>query len=153
MKKILLILLLVCLALAYYSPSVANAAQKRTRTAYVSTTSSGVTVIPYVRSDKYALILDFENFTGVTSVYYNMNYTNVSNGIMGGAEGTFTPSKALYTGYYNGKPYIRRELLFGTCSKNVCSLHRAKDLKVTVVTKMKNGKQYTNIINIPNDQL
>ena len=132
-----------------------QAASPRTTTIWAATGEGGVDVVPYVRVDKKALFVDFENFNNtIDHVYYNLNYNRRDNGIKGGVEGSFFPSVAAYSGSYNGKNYIRRELIFGTCSQGVCVYHPAKDVVLTVKTYIKNGKvaQYTKVLSFPQDQ-
>ena len=138
----------------------AFAAPPRTTTVWTTSTQDGVGVIPYVRVDKKALFVDFEGFdTGALAgnieyIYYNLNYTNKNTGVAGGVEGSFLATKDQIYGSYGGKNYARRELVFGTCSKNVCDYHKPKDVKLTVNTKLKTGKiaQYTRVIKISDDQ-
>lgn len=151
-KKIILSLFFLLIASSLVLTPVTNAATNRTNTKWISTNKDGVEVTPYVRVDKKALFIDFEGFNGVEYVYYNFNYTQQDNGVKGGVEGSFIPGKEIYTGYYKGKPYVRYEFPFGSCSKKVCVLHRVKDVKLTVNTKMKNGKHFSKIINLPQDQ-
>jgi hypothetical protein len=130
-------------------------AAPRTTTVWKATSKEGVGITPYVRADKKALFIDFESFLKNTEyIYYNLNYTNKDNGVKGGVEGSFIPNLETYTGYLNGKPYIRKEILFGSCSRKVCKLHKVKDVTLTVNTKMKLGKdaQYTTVLHLPDDQ-
>lgn len=143
--------------LALASSVWAATGSTRTATTWQVAGKGGVGVIPYVGADKKYLWVDFEDkkkFDNVEYVYYNLNYTREGD-VKGGVEGSFVPADSEYTGYYNGVPYFRKQILFGACSKGVCVYYdKVKDVKITVNTKMKTGKidQYTQIITIPNDQ-
>lgn len=152
LKIILPVVLFITLFFLSVLTNNSFASSKRTTTLWTSSSNDGAFATPYVRSDKKALFIDFEEFNGVEYVYYNLNYTNRDNGVRGGVEGSFIPRKEVYSGNFNGKPYVRYEIPFGSCSGKRCVLHRAKDVKLTVNTKMKNGKHYSKIINIPQDQ-
>ena len=132
-----------------------SAAEPRTSTVWSVTGEDGVDVIPYVRADKKALFVDFEGFTNEMGyVYYNLNYNQKASNVKGGVEGSFVPSGVPYTGHYNNVPYIRREILFGSCSKNVCIYHNPKNVTLTVNTQILEGKvaQYTKVLGIADDQ-
>ena len=134
--------------------SAVSAAEPRTSTYWTSTNNDGVDVTPYVRVDKKALFVDFENFDNVAYVYYNLNYINKQNGVKGGVEGSFSHDARLYSGSFNGKNYIRREIIFGSCSSQNCVYHSPKNVILTVNTKMLEGQidQYTKVLSIPDDQ-
>lgn len=151
-KKIILSVFSLLIFSSLFLASSASAATKRTTTLWTSSNNDGAFVTPYIRSDKKALFIDFQEFNGVEYVYYNLNYTNRDNGVKGGVEGSFIPRKEIYNGSIDGKPYVRYEIPFGSCSGKRCVLHRAKDVRLTVNTKMKNGKHYSKVINIPQDQ-
>lgn len=148
-KKISLILVLFVLLLTPISQ--ANADSARTKTKYLSSVKTGVQITPYISADKKNMYIDFEDFNGVEYVYYSLQYTR-SNGVGDMVQGSFIPTKALYSGYFKNKPYIRQSIFFGTCSGNRCIVYKIKDVKLTVNTKMKNGKHYSNVITFPNDQ-
>lgn len=134
--------------------STTHAAQ-RTSTLSTLKGTGGVDVISYVRSDKRALFLDFENFPkNVDHIYYNINYDQKDASVKGGIEGHFFPQTLAYSGEYNGKKYIRREFIFGTCSKNDCVYHKPKNVTVTVRTNVKGAKvvEYTKVLSIPDSQ-
>jgi|SRR3989344_4495941 len=131
-------------------------AASRTGTVY-ETTGQGVDVIPYIRSDTNAIFVDFEhaNFNNIEYIYYNLNYDTDEPAKIRGVEGSFIPSQKPYSGYFNGKPYFRHELLFGTCSKNVCKYDRGtRNVKLTVNTNYLTGSvdQYTKVLTFPQDQ-
>lgn len=130
------------------------AASTRTNTHYTSEGRGGVNVIPYIRPDKKALFIDFENFTNdIDHIYYNLTYKQKWSNTLGGVEGSFFPKNTAWTGSYQGRSYIRKEILFGTCSNKSCVLHNVKDVVLTVKTYLKSGKtaQYTRVVKFPND--
>lgn len=149
-KKLAIASVISTLALTF-AAAIAIAAP-RSSTPWVSTNNDGVSVIPYVRADKKALFVDFENFPANTEyVYYNLNYDNRNTGVKNGVEGSFNPTPNMYTGWYGGHPYVRRQLLFGTCSQGVCVYGHPKNVTLTVNTKLTKGKvsQYSKVIKFP----
>lgn len=130
----------------------------RTQTVWTTSGAGGVDVIPYVRVDKKALFVDFEHsdFDSIDYIYYNLNYDTDEPESKRGVEGTIYPRVTDITAYYEGRPYIRRELVFGTCSQGVCDYYRnPKSMKLTVNTKFFSGKvvEHTEVIGISDDQL
>ena len=110
-------------------------------------------MIPYVSGNRDFSFVDFasKNFSNIAYVYFNFNYNTTAPGTKRGVEGSFVPYYEKFL-EYNGVPYVRRQLLFGTCSKNVCTYDpKPTGVKITVNTKMKSGSvdQYTRIISIP----
>lgn len=141
--------------IAFVPPSQASAAEVRSSTIWTTSGAGGVTVTPYVRSDRKALFIDFDHFTGTMDyVYYNLNYTNKESGQKGGVEGSFLANQVPFTGYYNGLGYVRREVLFGTCSQGICIIHKPKNVMLTVNTHYENSKiaQVTQVVSIPDSQ-
>lgn len=93
------------------------------------TTSYGVTVFPKLRADRKAVIINFAKLQNATSVSYTLVYK--TNGIEEGAGGTVTAETSTAT----------RELLFGTCSRNVCRYHtNITNARLEVQSKLKSGK-------------
>lgn len=83
-----------------------------------------------LRSDRRALIVNFKNLSQVKSLSYTLSYK--AGGISQGVVGTITPKTDT----------AKRELLFGTCSKNVCRYHKnIKEMKLVVTAKFKSGKK------------
>lgn len=136
----------------------AFAASPRTYSTWTTSNAGGVTVIPYVRVDKKGMFVDFEaaNFKNIDSIYYNLNIDTDEPESLRGVEGTFWPRGIAISGYYKNKPYYRRELTFGTCSRDTCTYYRnPHNLKLTVTTKFLTGKlkEHTQVITIPDAQL
>lgn len=95
----------------------------------VVSTGTRLVIKPRLRSDRRALIVNFSNLGVVSSFSYELNYD--SNGIPQGVAGTVTPS---------GEGSTQRELLFGTCSRNVCRYHTGiSGMKFIVTSTLKSG--------------
>jgi len=93
--------------------------------------TSSITASVKFRSDRLAINAAFKNLSVAKSVSYQLTYTG--NGIAQGAGGTVSDLTA--------EPQ-ERELLFGTCSKGVCTYHTGiKNAKFVVTTTLKSGKK------------
>ena len=96
-----------------------------------SSATSGVTTSVKFRADRLAINAAFKNLSIAKSVSYQLTYTG--GGISQGAGGTVSDLTT--------EPQ-ERELLFGTCSKGVCTYHTGiKNAKFVVTTTLKNGKK------------
>lgn len=107
-----------------------------------ATSNDNTRVNVYVRSDQKAFFVDFyvDSTGSSTAYYYNLNYDTDEGGTVRGFEGTFTPTGTTITGYDGGRPYVRRELVLGTCSKSVCKYdHNPRSFKLTVKTTPAGG--------------
>lgn len=94
--------------------------------------SASIGVYPKLRGDRRALTINFTNLQNASSVSYSLYYkTDVQDeGAMGGLN---LKSSATQTS----------ELLFGTCSKNVCRYHTGiKNARLEVSYTTKAGKKY-----------
>jgi hypothetical protein len=129
MKKIQ-ILMIILMSFMFVSGSV-YAVRSRTRqspTTKTVTTGSVYTTVKF-RADRKAVIINFSNMNVANSITYTLSYT--ANGIDQGAQGTITPQ---------GESSTTREVLFGTCSKNVCTYHyNIVNAKLEIRSKLKNG--------------
>lgn len=148
------VLLSFVLLVSPVSAQQAKKPQARTTTVYKQASGSGgVDVFPYLSGDKKTLFIDFEssNLKNVEYIYYNLNYDTSEEGTLRGAESKIVPDPKEFK-TYNGKPYIRKQLLTGTCSKNVCVWHQhPRNIRITVKTKFKNQKvEQTRVYNIEN---
>jgi len=137
--------------------SPVSAVSPRTHTLWtVAGAASGVNVIPYIRIDKRAMFVDFEDkdFSNVRYIYYKLEYE--SDGVTKrGIEGSFVPVSGAWYAYYQGKPYFRKELTLGTVSGEIYYYHNnPHDIKLTVNTNMLSGKieQYTQVLSFPANQ-
>lgn len=135
-KKVLLLILLT----AFFSPSMAEAkvlpqAQKnlpKANPAVKTAKGAGLGVAVKLRADRRALVLNFSNLQNASAVSYLLTYktSTQDEGAMG----------ALNLG---GSNFSSNELLFGTCSKNVCRYHTGiKDAKLDISYTLKTGKKY-----------
>lgn len=94
--------------------------------------TTGIGVSPKLRKDRRALVINFSNLQNATAVSYLLTYkTNIQDeGAMGALNLTGGTSQT-------------SELLFGTCSKNVCKYHTGiKDSKLEISYTLKSGKKY-----------
>lgn len=90
-----------------------------------------ITVFPRLRTDRQALLVTFGNLQNANTVSYTLQYA--TNGQQEGAIGTIT---------LTGLRTAERELLFGTCSKNICRYHtRISNMKFEVTAELKSGKK------------
>lgn len=92
---------------------------------------SGIGVTPRIRADRKALTVYFSNLQNAKNVSYLLTYkaSGQEEGAMGAIN--FTGSQA------------SQELLFGTCSKNICRYHNnIKDARLEVSYTTKAGKKY-----------
>lgn len=90
----------------------------------------GISVSPRLRADRQALLVSFGNLQNARSVTYNLIYQTGEN--EEGAGGTLSSSGNSAT----------RELLFGTCSKNVCRYHKnISNMRFEVTTELSSGKK------------
>lgn len=87
------------------------------------TGSSSVNIIPTFTASRKELYLDFEsaNFSGVTSVEYNLTYEIATSTTLKAISGSFNPTAVQITGTRGTKQYVRRIITLGTCSQSVCS--------------------------------
>ena len=94
--------------------------------------ASGIGIFPGLRADKKALIVNFTNLQNASAVSYALFY---KTGIQDeGAMGALN---------LNGQSGSSNELLFGTCSKNVCRYHTGiKNARLEVSYTLKSGKKY-----------
>lgn len=107
-------------------------AKKGTGAVVKSSGGSGISVSPRMRADRRALNVYFSNLQNATSVSYFLTYkTSTQEEGVGGALSL------------KGGLSQTAELLFGTCSKNVCRYHTGiKDAKLEVNYTTKTGKKY-----------
>ncbi|MCL5676087.1 MAG: hypothetical protein M1120_03090 [Patescibacteria group bacterium] len=83
-----------------------------------------------LRPDRLAALVSLYNLSGIESISYSLTY--YSNGVEQGVSGTIDPL---------GQNSINRELLFGTCSKNVCTYNRnIKNMHLRFVATTKSGR-------------
>lgn len=110
-------------------------AQKSGISAPVKSGSAGISigVYPRLRSDRRALIISFSNLQNAKSVSYSLRYD--TNTQQEGAIGSVNLSTGLSS--------ETEELLFGTCSKGVCTYHAGiKNAHLEISYTLKSGKKY-----------
>lgn len=131
MKKLLFVTALIFL---FYFIDAVHAGKILPQSKSSKTTVSsgtGISVTPKIRSDRQALLIYFGNLQNANSVSYMLIYQ--TNGQQEGAGGSVTASEGNTTS---------RELLFGTCSKNVCRYHQnITNMKLEVTAELKSGKK------------
>ena len=135
MKKLVIFTIVVSFLIFFtksVSAKVLPQAQKGRGTSLVkSSYGTGINVSPKIRDDKKALLVFFSNLQNATSISYSLTY--IANGQQEGAVGSVSPSDG----------NTSRELLFGTCSKNVCRYHtNISNAKLEVSYTSTNGKKY-----------
>lgn len=131
MKKTIIFLILLS-GLAVLTTSPALAKKKLSVGGQTGAGGNVFTVSPRLRGDHLALNIYFGGLNLTNSVSYTLSYT--SSGIAQGVAGTIKPA---------GNS-ISRQLLFGTCSKNVCRYHQnITDMRLVVTSSMKSGKKVT----------
>lgn len=114
------------------SAKVLPQAAKATSKTIAKTTSTGINITPRLKSDRRALIVYFSALQNATSVSYMLTYGTSTQ--QEGAGGSLNLT--------NGSSQTS-ELLFGTCSKGVCTYHRGiKNAKLDVTYALKSGKKY-----------
>lgn len=132
MKKITLsVFLLLAFSLFFLHAMPAEAKKKivRQKSSSYSTSAKKPIISPALRSGRKALIVNFSNLQTASSISYELTYN--SNGTTQGVIGTIAP---------NGQTAISRELLFGTCSKNVCTYHtNIEGMKFVVTSTLTSG--------------
>lgn len=137
----------------YSTSKITKTITGTTKTGWTITGSGEVDVIPYTRSDKHALFLDFEatTFSNITSIYYNLNYDTDNDATLRGGQGTLYPvsNKPSGTDASTGKLYIRREVVFGTCSNGVCNYEtNPRNFRLTVTTTDTSGAKTTSTLSL-----
>lgn len=94
---------------------------------------NNVAVSARLRRDRHALNIYFSNVQKATGVSYTLTYQ--TQGRQEGAGGSIRADEGNSTS---------RELLFGTCSKNVCTYHsNITNMKLEVTGQLINGKTFT----------
>lgn len=104
----------------------------KTNTATKNVKASGITISPKLRADRRALVVYFSNLQNASNVSYMLTYQTYAQdeGAMGALNLT-------------GAANQNTELLFGTCSKNVCRYHTGiKNAKLEISYTTTSGKKY-----------
>lgn len=135
MKKfsILLVILMALIfterADAKVLPQSAKSPARQTVSKSVGTT---IGAYPKLRPDRRALIVNFANLQNAKSVSYMLVYKTAAQ-----------EEAAMGALNLTGRTIDSAELLFGTCSKNVCRYHtNIKNARLEVSYTSKSGKKY-----------
>lgn len=101
---------------------------------------TGISVYPKLRGDRRALIVNYANLQNAINVSYLLTYKQS----LPSSDGkTSTQDEGAMGSLPIGSSSNTTELLFGTCSKNVCRYHTGiKDARLDVTYTSKNGKKY-----------
>ncbi len=134
MKKgagfIITLILLFSLVPEINAAKILPQSKSNTKTVTKQSQGSGISVAPKLRRDRQALLVYFGNLQNAQSVSYMLIYK--TNGQEEGAGGSVNPSLG---------NTANRELLFGTCSKNVCRYHpNITNMIFEVRAQLKSGK-------------
>lgn len=129
MKKFGIILIILISFISISSTAYAVRSRSRQSSTKSAVLPGSVYTTVKFRGDRKAIIINFSNINLANSITYTLSYT--ANGIDQGAQGTITPA---------GESSTTRELLFGTCSKNVCTYHyNIVGAKLEIRSKLKSG--------------
>ncbi|MCX6816810.1 MAG: hypothetical protein NTZ93_03020 [Candidatus Beckwithbacteria bacterium] len=124
MKLRLIVIVIIFLSL--FSASMVLAKKKLVRLPQSTVTSAAKHKL---RADRQALLLVLDDMTKATSVTYNLTY--VADNVSQGVQGTYAATQG----------NTQKELVFGTCSKDVCTYHKnITDMILEVKTALKSGK-------------
>ncbi len=123
--------LLLFTAQVSFAAKVLPQSKKAPAQSSIKSTGGSIGIYPRLRGDRKALLVTFSNLQNAKSVSYILTYT--TNGQQEGAGGSVKPSEGATA---------NRELLFGTCSKNVCRYHtNISNMKLEVTAELKSGKK------------
>lgn len=135
MKRFSILFLLVFALIIFTNNAHAKVlpqAAKLGKSAVVKTAGTGISVSPKIRGDRKALNVYFANLQNAKAVSYVLTYKTAVQ--EEGALGSLT---------LGGSSATSVELLFGTCSKNVCRYHTGiNNMKLEVSYTSKTGSKY-----------
>ncbi len=132
-KCCIIVLSFAFCVLRFAAPSYA--AKPRVWPSAVKTTAAATrpTYSVKLRADRKALNVIFNNVNTANSVTYELLY--LSGDLDKGVFGSILPKEGAYA---------TRLLLFGTCSKNVCTYHQnISNMEFKITAKLKTGKTLT----------
>lgn len=128
----MVIILVVLAGSIFATPVSAKVLPQSKGAGIVTTRSSTIGVYPRLRADRRALIVNFSNLANAKQVAYMLTYKTSAQdeAAMGGLN-------------LNGSGSQSAEMLFGTCSKNVCRYHLGiRDARLEVSYTTTTGKKY-----------
>lgn len=118
-----------------------QAAKKGSKQAVVKSSGIGVSVFPKLRADRKALIVNFANLQNAKSVSYTLTYKQSLRS--DDLKTAVQEEGAIGTINLTGSQAATQELLFGTCSKNICRYHtNITNARLEVSYTTKSGKKY-----------
>lgn len=107
-------------------------AAKTTSKTVAKTASVGINISPRLRADRRALIIYFSNLQSAKSVSYSLTYNTSTQ-----------PEGAIGSLSLKGLSSTSQEVLFGTCSKQVCRYHSGiNNMRLEISYTTKTGKKY-----------
>lgn len=134
MKKLFLffpVLLSFLILAPIVEAKVLPQAKTVTKTSMTKSVFTGIYISPKLRADRRALVVYFSNLQNASSVSYLLTYQTRTQ--QEGAQGALK---------LTGASTASQELLFGTCSKNVCTYHKGvSNMKLEVSYTTKSGKK------------
>jgi len=148
MKKILILIILFSVmplftenTQAKMLPQAKKGLQKSTT---VKTAGTGISVFPRLRGDRRALIVDFANLQKAEAVSYVLTYKQSLNSSQNSEYKTSVQDEgAIGSLPLGGSSTATQELLFGTCSKNICRYHtNISSARLEVSYTTKSGSKY-----------
>lgn len=127
-----MVILIVFLCFLFVPPEVLAAKPRVWKVTQKSTATSATrpTYSVKLRSDRRALNVNFSNLQSVKSVSYELTYmgNNLEQGVVG----------SIYKKEGNS---AYRLLLFGTCSRNVCTYHKnVHNTQLVITAKLNSGQ-------------
>lgn len=125
---IFIIFLIFLVNLVYSYPRYTFAAKKRIRQSLPAKNIVSVSSVK-LRPDRLGIILSINNLQNLKRITYLLSYQG--NGVNQGVQGSITPGEKISE---------NREILFATCSKNVCTWHNnLQNMKLAVTSYFKSG--------------
>lgn len=135
MKELSIFLIIFLISFIFAQNTQAKILPQSVKTQTVKTTTKSgttITVSPKLRADRRALIVNFANLQNARAVSYMLRYTQASQ-----------EEAAMGSLNLTGQTSDRVELLFGTCSKNVCRYHtNIKNARFEVSYTSQTNKKY-----------
>lgn len=144
MKKLLALFILIFTSLIFIKNADAKllpqSVKSKVKQSAIKSNSTTIGVYPKLRPDRRALNINFTNLQNAKSVSYMLVYEHSSQQ----ADKTSSQEEAAM-GALNltGGSTSKNELLFGTCSKNVCRYHSGvHNARLEVSYTLNTGKKY-----------
>lgn len=142
-KSVILLLLILSFTLTEttYAKLLPQAKSTTQKAVTKKVQGSSIGVFPKLRKDKKALIVTFQNLQNASAVSYMLTYKQSLR--PDGLKTSVQEEGAVGALNLSSNANQTSELLFGTCSKNVCRYHSGiKNAKFEVSYTTKAGKKY-----------